>query len=588
MLYVLFLIDRPFVLDESFQVFPLRYVVSFDETPPSQGWVPYDAEARPVRALSDPFTSVWYEFPVSSIQDAASVYVPFPSANLDIWFAGQQLVQLGPMERPLYHGRYPVLRPLLQSERGEHKLFMRVARYSERTDPPRTYIAPYGLAERDFNDQAFTRRWASVFVLIVMSVFVIANLGVYALNREEGAYGLYALTMILWGLHTAHGLVNQIPFHHAVWFGLNYVLLLWVVVELIFIDRFFSIPAIRLERFVLSVSLGAAALVLIVAAGSTWSAMSAVVSWIFVPWILVCTLLVISRYFVALRSSWTFESVSLWLVSGAFLGVGIRDLFYELSLPGWTPPGSAYYLQFVAALPMAVFGFHLMRRYMVALRLARMKNQELDDTIAERTLALEESYKKVAEEQSQRKLAEERARLMRDMHDGLGGQLVHALALSEQGTDEDLQKALRLALDDLRLVVESLSPEENGLPELIASYRHRVAKVIARTGTQVSWEIGELQQSRALSPKYALNVLRVLQEAVTNAVRHSGAGLIRVVLQEAPQGIVLQVVDDGIGMDNVGSGRGLDNMRVRAQEIDTDVEISSSSAGTTVSLVLRR
>ena len=87
-------------------------------------------------------------------------------------------------------------------------------------------------------------------------------------------------------------------------------------------------------------------------------------------------------------------------------------------------------------------------------------------------------------------------------------------------------------------------------------------------------------------PKYALNVLRVLQEAVTNAVRHSGAELIRVVLQDVPQGIVLKVMDDGVGMNSSRPGRGLDNMRVRAHEIGSTLEIESSHHGTTVSVFL--
>ena len=173
-----------------------------------------------------------------------------------------------------------------------------------------------------------------------------------------------------------------------------------------------------------------------------------------------------------------------------------------------------------------------------------LKNEQLDRTVVERTAELEVSYAKIAEEGSRRSVAEERARLMRDMHDGLGGHLVHAHALSEQGGDAELQKALRLALDDLRLVVESLSPEQRGLTQLLAMYRHRVSKMLSRTGTKVSWEIDDIQEQKELGPKHALNLLRILQEAITNAVRHSGGDQIRVVLSAVADGFRLLVIGD--------------------------------------------
>lgn len=588
-LYVLYLVDRPYELDDSFRITPSHFVVSFDDAPPQTGWKEFDADSPPKRATGDPFTSVWYQYKTPADIDSPTLYVPFPRANLDIWHAEQRLAKLGPMELPLYYSRFPELRPLpggVSADVGV--LQIRVARSADNSYPPATYVAPFELAQRDFDDQAMTRRWVTVAILIVMSIFIVVNAGLFLLNRRETAYGWYALMMLLWGLHSGHTLVNSIPINHAFWFTLLYLLLFWIVVELIFINRFFSLDAPRLERFVLAVSALVGAITIAGALYGGVDGMQQVVGWVLYPWSVICTILVVSRYFAAIRDEWTLESVSLWLLSGVFLGVGIRDILYENGFNGWWPPGSAYYLQFVAALPMALFGIHLMRRYMNALSLARIKNRELDEKIAERTIALEESYKEIAAEQSRRNLAEERARLMRDMHDGLGGQLVHALALSEQGSDEDLQKALRLALDDLRLVVESLSPEQRGLPELVASYRHRVAKLLSRSGVRVSWEISELEQSTELPPKHALNLLRVLQEAVTNAVRHSGGDLIRVILKEVAEGVMLRIADNGHGITDHQPGHGLNNMRARAREIGMQIDIDTSPNGTTVSCLLVR
>ena len=489
------------------------------------------------------------------------------------------------MALPLYYARYPVLRPLPSAENGNGsgRIVVRVARHSANPYIPVAYVAPYALAQLDFDHQSIIRRWISVFMLVAMSIFVIINFGLFLADRREKAYGWYALTMLLWALHTAHGLVNDVPFHHPFWFSISYVLILWTVAELIFINRFFSLPSPRMEKLVSAISVVVSVIVLLIATGPRFEPMLVAVRYLMTPWALIVALLIISRYFIAIRRGWNYESVSLWLLSGVYLGIGVRDILYELDIPGLSPPGSTYYLQIFAVLPMALFGLHLLRRYTKALRVAHLKNEELDAAVTARTTALADSYKENAAEQSRRSLAEERARLMRDMHDGLGGQLVHALALSELGSDPELQKALRLALDDLRLVVESLSPEQRGLPELVASYRHRVAGLLTRTGVSVRWEVAELQQHRALSPKHALNLLRILQEAVTNAVRHSGAKQIRVVLQDAENGVSLRIVDNGRGMGDQPPGRGLENMRTRAREIGMQIDIESSTDGTIVS-----
>ncbi len=581
-------LDQPFQLDDKYLITQAEFVVSFDDKPPTEGWQPLGQDRYPARGANDAFTSVWYRIENPRPNEMSAFYVPFPVSNVDIWHLGERQKMLGPMSLPLYYARAPVLVPLSAGTSGNQdtNVYMRVAHHRVKAWVPQSYVAPFDLATRDFADQEFILKWLPIGILCVMSVFVVFNFGLYLLNRKETAYGWYALTMLLWALHTAHPLIHAIPFHHPLWFALLYILLLWIPVELVFVNRFFSLKAPRLEKTVLIVSLLTALVLVAVSLQKNTEPMSFVAQRLLTPWTIICTVLLTTRYFVALRKSWTFESVSLWLASGAFFGVGIRDFLFELTPGGWTPPGNAYYLQYVAVIPMLLFGWHLLRRYASALVIANLKNEELDKTVTERTAELEASYAKIAEEESRRSVAEERARLMRDMHDGLGGHLVHALALSEQGGDDELQKALRLALDDLRLVVDSLSPEQRGLTQLLATYRHRVSKMLSRTGTKVTWDIDEVHEQKQLSPKQALNVLRILQEAVTNAVRHSGGDQIRVALSDAADGIRLLVSDNGKGMRQTSFGRGITNMYTRATEMGAQLDVDSNRDGTTVSCVI--
>ncbi len=587
-LTIFYFIDQPYQLSDNYEVSARDFVVSFDDRPPSDGWQALSKENQPVRDASSPYTSVWYRIENTRPAELSALYFPFPDSNLDIWHRGERLRLLGPMSLPLHYSRSPLSLPLAaqQTQQLDEAIYVRVARHHIGTYLPLTYIAPFDLTERDFAGQELLKKWLPIGMLCVMSVFVVFNFGLFSLNRKETAYGWYALTMLLWGMHTAHSLVDAIPFHHPLWFAFTYVLLLWIPVELIFVNRFFSLAAPRLEKVVVITSLLIAAILIAFSLQPRVEPMSMVAATLMTPWTVVCTVILTTRYFVALRSSWTFESVSLWLTSGAFFGVGIRDILFQYTPGGWTPPGNNYYLQYVALLPMLLFGWHLLRRYASALVTANLKNEQLDITVTERTAELESSYAKIAEESSRRSVAEERARLMRDMHDGLGGHLVHALALSEQGGDKELQKALRLALDDLRLVVDSLSPDQRGLPQLLATYRHRVSKMLSRTGTKVSWEIDEVREQQELGPKHALNLLRILQEAITNAVLHSGGDQIRVILSRVAEGVRLLVIDNGKGLRSDSSGRGITNMRTRAREMGAQLDIASTGKGTTVTCLL--
>jgi signal transduction histidine kinase len=80
----------------------------------------------------------------------------------------------------------------------------------------------------------------------------------------------------------------------------------------------------------------------------------------------------------------------------------------------------------------------------------------------------------------------------------------------------------------------------------------------------------------ALGEQRETHLLRIAQEALTNAVRHSGAGLIGVRLAYQPDSVALEIEDDGGGIGGQGSsGFGLDGMRERVREIGGQMDIRS-------------
>lgn len=234
-----------------------------------------------------------------------------------------------------------------------------------------------------------------------------------------------------------------------------------------------------------------------------------------------------------------------------------------------------------------------------ALREARVLNLELEERVDEKRRALSASYARTAELERDRAIAAERERMMRDMHDGTGGQLVSALSLVETGEfrSEDLVATLRGALADLRLAIDSLDAGEADLLVLLAQARARLEPRLESHGVHFAWEVEDVPTPSHFGPEQTLHVLRVLQEAVTNVLKHARAKVITVRTGEAIDAngracVWVEIADDGCGMRDDpdaprdGGGRGLRNMRRRAAEIGGTLEVSSDASGTRVRLSL--
>ncbi len=258
----------------------------------------------------------------------------------------------------------------------------------------------------------------------------------------------------------------------------------------------------------------------------------------------------------------------------------------------WTRmfPGAAFSHLVTPVIGVAM-ALLLVSRLLEATGTAEALASNLEATVAARTRELERRHADVRELERTRALQDERERLMRDMHDGAGGELVAALALLDGDgpkVREELRERLRKALLDLRLMIDSLEDLDGDLTGLIAGFRTRMQPVLDAAGLDSRWRLDALPQVDTLGPRAALDILRILQEAVTNALRHAGATTVKV--RAAADGAVvrLEVEDDGRGYDalNDTPGRGLTNMRVRAQGLGGRCEVNRTPSGTCVRIEL--
>nr|WP_314545705.1 cache domain-containing protein [uncultured Massilia sp.] len=197
---------------------------------------------------------------------------------------------------------------------------------------------------------------------------------------------------------------------------------------------------------------------------------------------------------------------------------------------------------------------------------------------------------------------QERARLSRDLHDGISQWLVsiklqiEAGIIRLQGNAEQQGKALasfeRTAeelndvLGEVRRISHNLRPTLLDDLGLAAALDHLAQEFAQHSGTPVAFSAKG--NTDKLPPVVGTVLFRIAQEALTNIERHAGARHIELSLHAVRGHVALSIVDDGAGFDPEGvethpqRGIGLRNMLERLDAIGGTLDIASSAAGTSV------
>ncbi|MEO7642744.1 MAG: ATP-binding protein, partial [Ramlibacter sp.] len=229
----------------------------------------------------------------------------------------------------------------------------------------------------------------------------------------------------------------------------------------------------------------------------------------------------------------------------------------------------------------------------LTLNRAERSNEELEQHVARKTTELELSYAQLRANEQESVRVHERERLLRDMHDGLGAQLMTALRGVERGAlaPAQIAQSLQDSLDELRLLMDS-TDMGHYLPGALAAWRNRWDGRLAAAGVTLDWRIDESLDQVQLSSEKAMQVMRILQEAATNIVKHAQARHMSLAAQVRQQDgrpvLCIEIADDGIGLGPAtprAGARGLKNMQYRAGEIGAVLRVEGLAAPLTGCLV---
>ncbi|MEM9600670.1 MAG: hypothetical protein AAF926_06580, partial [Pseudomonadota bacterium] len=217
-------------------------------------------------------------------------------------------------------------------------------------------------------------------------------------------------------------------------------------------------------------------------------------------------------------------------------------------------------------------------------------NQTLQAELNARTAELEAAHARESAFLRRQAHQDERQRIMRDMHDGLGSSLMSMLlaARRDKIDSTDVASGLENVIDEMRLMVDSMDSVGESLPAALALFRERAQTRVTDSGFTFAWDNQSIvdKDEDALPPldsRSVLQVFRILQEAITNALKHSDGDRIAVTVM--PNRIIVNDNGSVLNAPRVG-GRGLANMEARAKSIGARFSIDHGSEGTSVKLDL--
>ncbi len=575
-----------------------KIILSDSDVPPP------DSDAWQSQSLPDNWNKsrpgnggfAWYriEFELMPEQlKLSALYVPRVSMNGAVMINGEYLGGGGefaePMARQWYRPQfYSVPDKLLKS--GTNVIHYRVKAYPNNKG---------GLSEIHFGlAQPIEEKWRKRYFWQVTSVQITSvltfSLGIMALcawylrRGENAAYGYFGASALLWALRNTHFLFTYIPMPAVYWEILVATSLIWVLLLVyMFGLRFDNLHLPRAERFVFAFAI--AAPFLLWAAGQMKLTFAIGICY---GAVLFTGAYLLKVVFDVARRERRLDTIMLFCASIIVYSFGVHDWVTQRDALGFSEP---YNLHFGAPIFFVIVAWNMLRRFSQAQTEAEQLNRSLETRVQQKSAEIELSYEKMREAEAARMLVTERERIMRDMHDGVGSQLIAARQLAERGElkPEELVMVLNECMDDLRLVIDSLEPTEGDLLNVIGNLRYRLTDRFARQGIDLKWEVSDFPANLRLAPSGILHILRIVQEAFANVLKHAGASevIFSATLVPQRQQIKLSVRDNGCGVSNEAAngasrGRGLANMKQRAETVGGELHIDADEGGCVVTLTL--
>jgi signal transduction histidine kinase len=234
-------------------------------------------------------------------------------------------------------------------------------------------------------------------------------------------------------------------------------------------------------------------------------------------------------------------------------------------------------------------GARLMLEYGRALQTAEAGRQTLESRVRDATAEIEKNFAQLAELRVEQVTERERKRIAADLHDDLGAKLLTIVHTSES---DRISSLAREALEEMRLSVRGLTGKPVRLIDALGDWRAEVVLRLGQAGVHGEWSSPPDDMPQTLSARSYVQTTRILREAVSNVIKHSGASQcdVRCTLAEGDFQFVIQDNGKGIPLELDGRldrGHGMSSMKHRAKQLQGQCLVESGPGyGTVIRLTL--
>jgi signal transduction histidine kinase len=255
----------------------------------------------------------------------------------------------------------------------------------------------------------------------------------------------------------------------------------------------------------------------------------------------------------------------------------IHDFLYAANAGG---AEDLLFTPFFSRITLIIYSLYLFQSYVRAVEGVEQANENLQTALVSKEAELAITHQQLLDFQRDQTLTQERQRMMQEMHDGIGASLISALRYLKHGQKDAsaVAQVLEECIDDLKLSIDSLEPVDGDLLLLLSSLRFRLGSRLQGSGIKLHWNVAELPLLPWLDAQHGMHVLRILQEILTNLLKHSSADTLRFSTAVADHGdvcgIVICIADNGKPFtppapERIPAARkGLGNILSRARHLD--------------------
>lgn len=447
----------------------------------------------------------------------------------------------------------------------------------------KVYVGDHELLSKHKNLRSFLLTTVLQATSILLIVIGFIHLYLWSLRKTDSYYLWYALAAICWGIRGFLLVVPTLPISNELRVSFRTLMLGYgVVFVVLFNQRYFGFKSrlFNSAMWIYCLPLGLPLL---------FMGMESILFYGHQIWIRGTLLL---GFLISLQLFYIFYyqkkmDAAYLLYSGLpLLIVGFRDM---LVLQNRWSPENAFLINHLTLPALMVAMWFILKRLSNTLHHAEQLNSSLAERIEQKEQEIVVSFKEREGLLKQKLLSEERDRIMREIHDGIGSQLIglKSLLSSKTAKFQDLNRYIDNSLIDLRIVINSLDIASQTLPSLLGSLRQQWQRSAESEGCILNWKVAPRpKKNMTLGPVKTLQMMRILQETFSNCLKHATPGEINVITHYSEELAIIEINNQCDKKPEISRGRGLKNIQERASKIGAKVSFNNNDGRFTLQVQL--